>query len=324
MSRILQLKSVNNSELLFLRMSNQNLLNQNSVKSKLVHFTSHYLNFESTNRFLLLCDGMLLGCLQSYPIPKTGHVLSKHAMPFGITQGVDLVIDKPQFTSKEFLFTILKKFISQLAINNSSPLSLITVVDINQYRITQIYEKLGFVKISKTTIGDKNYWVMRSASQWATINEVHFVPLYRDIIPKIAKWYNQQWGYMDPKETVEFCMHELQSRLDNININVVYVAQLPNEEVIGTISLLASDMDNKPELLPWLTSLYVAKSYRRFGLGAWLIDNLIAATQNNVHKKLFLFTPNKSNWYKKLGWKFVEHTFYRVEEVDILQKNIET
>jgi ribosomal protein S18 acetylase RimI-like enzyme len=55
-----------------------------------------------------------------------------------------------------------------------------------------------------------------------------------------------------------------------------------------------------------LGGLYVSKTYRNKGIGKLLIEEVQSITTNLGYNVLYLRTENASDYYRKLGWQFVE------------------
>jgi GNAT superfamily N-acetyltransferase len=99
---------------------------------------------------------------------------------------------------------------------------------------------------------------------------------------------------------------------------------LNNNVCIGAVSLIASDLHTRPELSPWLSSLYVRPEDRKKGIGQQLIDAIKKIALKMGYTSLYLRTEGAANYYKKLGWTFLFHTTDSSGiETDIFQLNLE-
>jgi predicted N-acetyltransferase YhbS len=84
------------------------------------------------------------------------------------------------------------------------------------------------------------------------------------------------------------------------------------EGILGSASLIVHDMDTRPDLSPWLASVFVAPEHREQGIGTALVRRVIEEAQTLSVPNLYLFTtPDKRDFYARLGWKLLEHARYR-------------
>ena len=76
---------------------------------------------------------------------------------------------------------------------------------------------------------------------------------------------------------------------------------------LGTISLIASDLAERPELTPWAAALWVEPEARRAGVGAALLGHTAAAALNNGENALYLCAREAiAGYYLARGWRLVE------------------
>lgn len=137
-------------------------------------------------------------------------------------------------------------------------------------------------------------------------------------IPTIARWHFDEWGYLNPGRSIEYRIERMQRYIADNSIPSMLIA-IDGDEVLGTAALVEADMDSHPELTPWLASVYIREDQRGLGLGKKLVQALMdfAGQQNLEH--LYLFTPDQSGFYAKLGWKIIAHETYRDTPVTIMQ-----
>lgn len=81
-----------------------------------------------------------------------------------------------------------------------------------------------------------------------------------------------------------------------------------NAECVGTISIFENDLKNQNELTPWLASLYVSPYYRGQGIAEKLINRVQEVVKGLNFKTLYLRTEHTSEYYRRLGWKYLYKT----------------
>lgn len=139
-------------------------------------------------------------------------------------------------------------------------------------------------------------------------------------IPTIAHWHQAQWGYLNPAGSVEQRIEKMQRYLTGVAIPSMYIC-VEDDKVLGTAALVESDMDSHPELSPWLASVYVHADYRNRGIGARLVNKVVAVAKALGYSPLYLFTPDQTRFYQGLGWQFIALESYRGGEATLMKIN---
>ena len=140
-------------------------------------------------------------------------------------------------------------------------------------------------------------------------------------LPVIAAWHHDEWAYIRPGDTVERRQKRLAAECGRQQIPTTLVA-LKDGTPVGSISLIAEDMDSHPHLTPWLASLYVAKEHRRQGIGAALVRRVIEEAKSLRVPRLYLYTPSEERFYRGLGWRTLEQTSYAGKPATIMAYDI--
>jgi GNAT superfamily N-acetyltransferase len=156
--------------------------------------------------------------------------------------------------------------------------------------------------------------------------QIDYLADHPHAITTLARWHHEQWKHLNPGTSIEQRIARLHTHLGKGQIPMTFVALCPSEvrcsqpgipvterEIfVGSASLIAQDMDTRPDLSPWLASVFVAPEYRRKGIGTALVRRVIQEAARLDTTRLYLFTtPDKQRFYARLGWSLIEHTRYR-------------
>lgn len=143
----------------------------------------------------------------------------------------------------------------------------------------------------------------------------------RDAYGKVAGWHHRQWGYLHPNRTVDDVEDELKiyENIKEFPLMWLYVLET---EVVGTIELTVDDMPTRPEFSPWLASLYVDEGHRNQGIGLALAEHCIDEAKRRGFKELFLFTPDKEQFYLRLHFSVIERPLYHGQRVSIMRLSL--
>lgn len=76
---------------------------------------------------------------------------------------------------------------------------------------------------------------------------------------------------------------------------------------LGTASVIASDLEERPQLTPWVAAVWVEDNARRHGVGSALVNR---AAQDcfalGVDRAYLCARPRMTRFYEGLGWVIVE------------------
>lgn len=142
-------------------------------------------------------------------------------------------------------------------------------------------------------------------------------------IPILAAWAQREWGYLTPEATYEMRVAGFRSRTAISVIPETYVA-VENNAPIGMASLVEHDMLTRMELSPWLASVYVDPEFRNQGVGSRLVRAIMQEARALCLTNFYLFTPDRMNFYRRLGWRALDQSTYRGEQVTIMVYDVPT
>jgi GNAT superfamily N-acetyltransferase len=78
------------------------------------------------------------------------------------------------------------------------------------------------------------------------------------------------------------------------------------DEPVGTASLAAHDLEERPDLTPWLAGVFVEPHARGQGLAAHLIIAVEEECRKASISTLWLYTNTAERIYRRAGWQTVE------------------
>jgi GNAT superfamily N-acetyltransferase len=135
----------------------------------------------------------------------------------------------------------------------------------------------------------------------------------------LAQWHHRQWSYLYPDESFDDRLRRMQPHLHASFIPGTYVAI--DSSPVGSASIIENDMETRPELTPWLASVYVKPDFRHRGIGRQLVNHIEKLAGEHNIRQLFLFTPDQQAFYQRLGWDTYDNTTYHDENVTIMVRD---
>jgi GNAT superfamily N-acetyltransferase len=140
-------------------------------------------------------------------------------------------------------------------------------------------------------------------------------------VPELAQLHFQQWGYLRPEESLETRTRRLRSYCGHAAIPTVIIA-LDGEELCGSAMLIPHEVDDRPDLTPWLDGVFVAPAFRRQGVAFALVERIVAEARSLGIGALYLYTSDAQSFYSRLGWRVIETRELRGEKVSVMSIEI--
>ena len=135
-----------------------------------------------------------------------------------------------------------------------------------------------------------------------TISDLRQWPKFFDTVAdRIWQAWWQPNGY-----PLDYISNRLRENMEPTPIPFALVAH-DGERFLGTSSVIASDLEERPQLSPWIAAVWVEEDARRRGIGAALVNR---AAQDcfalGVSRAYLCARPRMTVFYETLGWTVVE------------------
>jgi GNAT superfamily N-acetyltransferase len=140
-----------------------------------------------------------------------------------------------------------------------------------------------------------------------------------ELAETLAEWFYNEWGRSNPDSTPEKTRAWVRDHAQRDALPLAVVA-LVSGVPVGAACIRATDLASRPDLGPWLGSVYVVPDHRRRGIGRQLVARAEAEAWRLGIEKLFLFTYDQEELYASLGWSFVAHCENRGRSAVIMEK----
>ena len=143
-----------------------------------------------------------------------------------------------------------------------------------------------------------------------------------DLVETCARWSFGQWGHLTRNKTLE---QYIQSRREYSNIDTLPLAIIAFDNLVPVgMCSLAPSKDIRPDLTPWLTTLFVVEQYRNKGVGTFLEKQICSIARKMQYKHIYCYTsdPQVIPWYQKQSWRIKEYAWHNDHQVTILEKDL--
>lgn len=142
-----------------------------------------------------------------------------------------------------------------------------------------------------------------------------------EFIPLVARWNWEEWSDLLPCDSCGKFAEDLHALTRRDGIPTTFLA-LEDGEPVATSSLIPDDLETRPELTPWLASLYVVPEKRGRGLGERMVKHAVEVARAFGIGTLHLYTPGREAFYRRLGWEFLEATHFRGKAITIMRQRL--
>lgn len=136
-----------------------------------------------------------------------------------------------------------------------------------------------------------------------TISDLRQRPEFFDIV---ADRIWQAW-WKDSGHPRDYISGRLRENLTAEPIPMALVAH-DGVAFLGTASLIACDLEERPQYTPWVAAVWVEPQHRSRGIGAALAERATSDCFGLGLTRVYLCArPARSGFYRRLGWISLEH-----------------
>ena len=140
-----------------------------------------------------------------------------------------------------------------------------------------------------------------------------------DCIHALAQWHQCEWRGTGRSVPITRRVQRLRSHLQDEGLPNTWVA-MEGEELVGSVSVVDYVFREERDASAWVANLFVVPNRRGAGLGAALLAFAEAAAHKQALQRLFLFTPDRREFYRQRGWQFLHQARVQSQWVDVMTK----
>ncbi len=140
------------------------------------------------------------------------------------------------------------------------------------------------------------------------------------LVGKVAFWQWDAWGRQRGRR-LESVAHDVRPLTKQNSAEEGFVL-LDAGDPVATACLTSDDLDTRPDLSPWLASVFVEPAYRGRGHATALVGAVEQAALARGHSTLWLFTWDTMPLYARLGWETVGRETHHGSEVTLMRRQL--
>jgi len=128
---------------------------------------------------------------------------------------------------------------------------------------------------------------------------LHDHPRFRE---PLAELHGREWGHLYRDWNAAAALREFRNQRGDGRIPATLLI-LDDQSLAGSVSLVFDDLPARPDLNPWLASLFVLPEYRGRGLARRLIARAGELFAANGCARFYLFTESGEPLFSRLGFR---------------------
>jgi GNAT superfamily N-acetyltransferase len=141
-----------------------------------------------------------------------------------------------------------------------------------------------------------------------------------NLIPQVAHWLWEEWARRKGR-TLDMVTDRLVVRAAAEGPEQTFVV-VDGGVPLATASLVVADLASRPDLTPWLASVFVDPSHRGHGHAASLVRRVEEAARAASTGLLWLYTEDAEGLYAKLGWETVGPEIDHAVPVTLMRRQL--
>jgi len=134
--------------------------------------------------------------------------------------------------------------------------------------------------------------------------EIDYLCDHSNFASVVTRWIYDVFIYENMPDLLYENFHSFFQNCGKVKFPIRLVA-ISEGLCTGTVSIVDNDLSTR-NYTPWLGGFYVDAPYRNIGIGQNLINAVKRIVKDMGYKEIYLSTRTASQYYRKLGWQFVE------------------
>jgi GNAT superfamily N-acetyltransferase len=150
--------------------------------------------------------------------------------------------------------------------------------------------------------------------------DIHYLADYPHHTEQIAQWNLDEWpSIYDGSLEKAVAYHAATATRGGVPTCLVATE---NNILLGVVCILMDDLENRPDLNPWLGALYVNPEFRGRGIARKLVEACMNEARKAQLDILYAWTKHLTPLFKSLGWNHIETVDALGSPVDVLALTI--
>src|SRR5271168_3082991 len=141
-----------------------------------------------------------------------------------------------------------------------------------------------------------------------------------DLVPTVAGWVWEEF-WRSHGHTLEQTAEAVAATVAARDLPQTYVL-LVDDWPVGTATLAARDLEERPDLTPWLAGVFVAPDWRGRGYAALLVSAVENVCLKRSTATLWRYTRTAERIYARCGWRTVETVEHNSRTYALMRRDL--
>jgi GNAT superfamily N-acetyltransferase len=141
-----------------------------------------------------------------------------------------------------------------------------------------------------------------------------------DLIPEVSLWLWREWGVRRGRTQAQVA-EAMAGRVAAVGPEQCFVL-LDDDRAAATASLVHHDLDARPDLTPWLASVFVHPEFRGRGHAPRVVRAVEASVKAAGIASFYLDTNTAAPLYAGLGWVTIGQSVDLGEVVTLMRRDL--
>ena len=154
--------------------------------------------------------------------------------------------------------------------------------------------------------------------------EVRYLPADRMLVERLIEWqvdhYRDSFPSFDHDDWIDFYGPHMRGQDGPLP---VVLGAFHDGECVGTVSIVdRDDLDDVDHYTPWVAAMIVDPDRRGQGIGRALLAAALGRCRDLFFGRVYLWTHDQFDWYRRLGWREVETRSFRGVPITIFSLDL--
>jgi len=154
--------------------------------------------------------------------------------------------------------------------------------------------------------------------------EVRYLPADRLLVERIIEWqvdhYRPWFPSFDHDDWLDFYGPHMRGQDGPLP---VVLGAFDAGEFVGTVAIVErDDLDDVDHFTPWIAAMIVEPARRGTGIGKELLAAALGRCRDLYFGRVYLWTHDMGDWYRRLGWIETEHRSFRDVPITIFSLDL--
>jgi len=154
--------------------------------------------------------------------------------------------------------------------------------------------------------------------------EVRYLPADRLLVERIIEWqvdhYRPWFPSFDHDDWLDFYGPHMRGQDGPLP---VVLGAFDAGEFVGTVAIVErDDLDDVDHFTPWIAAMIVDPVRRGTGIGKELLAAALGRCRDLYFGRVYLWTHDMGDWYRRLGWIETEHRSFRDVPITIFSLDL--